>query len=71
MDTELSKELANGGGVVAWNGLFVVSIRGRDGLGNRPLEGDVLEPIEIRFVCIICWIVSEVRDLAWPQTYLG
>ena len=59
-DAELGKKLANGGGVVVWDGLLVVSIRGRDGLGNCLLVGEVLQPIEVRFVCVICWIVSEV-----------
>ena len=50
MDTELGKKRANGGGVVAWDGPLVVSIRGRgDGLENRLLEGDALEPVGVRF----------------------
>ena len=69
-DAELGKKLANGGGVVAWDRLLVVSIRGRDGLGNCLLVGEVLQPIEVRFVCVICWIVSEMKDLAGSQTYL-
>ena len=59
-DTELGKKLTNGGGVVAWDSLFVLSIRGRgDYLGNRLLEGDVFEPIEVRFVCI--YLLDSVR----------
>ena len=69
-DTELGKKRTNGGGVVAWNGLFVISIRGRDGLGNILLEGNVFEPIEVRFVCIICWMVSEVRFRYGGELYL-
>ena len=57
--TELGKKRANDGSVVAWDGLLVVSIGGRDGLGNRPLEGDVFEQIEVRFVCVICLMPSD------------
>ena len=60
-DTELGKKSANDGSVVARDGLLVVSIRGRDCLRNRLLEGDVFEPIEVWFVYIICWIVSEMK----------
>ena len=60
-DTELGKKRANDGSVVARDGLLVVTIRGRDCPRNRPLEGDVFEPIEVRFVYIICWIVSEMK----------
>jgi len=62
MDTELSKKRTNNGGVVAWDSLFVVSIRGRDCLRNRLLEGDVFEPIDVRFVCVIFLIVSEAME---------
>jgi len=61
-DTELGKKRANGGGVVAWDGLLVLSIRGRDCLGNRPLLGDVFEPIDVRFVRVICLIASEAME---------
>ena len=53
-DAELGKKRANGGSVVAWDGPLVVPIRCRSGgLGSRPLGGDALDPIEVRFVCII------------------
>jgi len=61
-DTELGEKRANSGGVVAWDGLLVLSIRGRDCLGNRLLEGDVFEPIDVRFVRVICLIASKAME---------
>ena len=61
-DTELGKKRANDGSVVARDGLLVVPIRGRDCLRNRLLEGDVFEPIDVRFVRVICLIASEAME---------
>ena len=36
----------------------MISVRGRDGLGNLRLSGDIFEPIKVRFVCIGCGILG-------------
>jgi len=56
--TELSKHRADRVGVVARNRLLVISVRGRDGLGNLRLSGHVFEPIKVRFVCIGCGVLG-------------
>ena len=54
--TKLGKHAADSGGIFVWNGLFVVSVRGCDGLGDRRFTGDGFEPVEVRFVGVVCWI---------------
>ena len=53
-DTELSVQRADCDGVVVRNSLFVVSVRGCDGLREVEFKCGVFEPVEVRFVCVVC-----------------
>ena len=52
--TELSEHRADGDGIVAWNGLFIVSIGGGDGLGKLRLKRNIFNPIEVWFISVVC-----------------
>ena len=54
-DTKLGEHVADGGGIVLWHGLFVLSVRGRESLGNRRFTREGFEPVEVRLVVVFCW----------------
>lgn len=70
-DTKLSKHIADAGSVVTRNGLLVISVRGRDGLGKVLFSGDSFQPVEVRFVFVCCRTSgrNSIADLGGAQTY--
>jgi len=53
-DTKLGKHVTDSGCGVLWDGLFMLSIRGSEGLGNRRFTKNGVEPLEVRLVTVDC-----------------